>query len=246
MITISHLNAPDVLQACTGLRYIVGPLADPAAWNNEGHNRTIYGVTAEGKLLVLCTEGAYPNQGPTLQECREFMAAHGAILAADFGGGGDVTAFDKNDGLLIATQNGTQTYLPNFMTFTAKETQTMAKNKVTITWNDGARERQKPRIKAEDTYGAVLADNTVHYSDFDVVPDMDYPTNPDKKWIQLQSGWYIAVRYPPSSGTIYERARVEAIAPPVTDSITIDIAVHDVKVAGDEYGAVGVKLTKKA
>jgi GH25 family lysozyme M1 (1,4-beta-N-acetylmuramidase) len=90
------------------------------------------------------------------------------------------------------------------------EEPTMAKNKVTITWDQGARERQRARVSTLDTYGETLPDNSVHYSDFDPVPDIDYPNDPNKRWIQLQSGWYIATRYPSASGAV-ERAVVEPV-----------------------------------
>jgi hypothetical protein len=62
----------------------------------------------------------------------------------------------------------------------------------------------------------------VYYSDVDVVADADEPTNPDKKWIQLQSGRFIATRYPSTSGTV--RALVEPVAAS-TDEITVDVDV---------------------
>jgi hypothetical protein len=237
-IIISHLNAPDVLQACTGLRYLVGPLADPPAWNNEGHNRTIYGVTADGKLLALCTEGAYPNQGPTLQECREFMIAHGAILAADFGGGGDVTAYDKKDGLLIATQNGTQTYLPNFLTIKQKETSNMAGTAKSTTHSLSVRPLHQTINSS--TIISIPVGTSVPVSETWTAPETTTLNNKGDLWANVtyggKSGWVGLVHLGNTYGVYY---------PPVTDSITIDIVAHDVKVVGDEYSAVGIKLTKK-
>jgi GH25 family lysozyme M1 (1,4-beta-N-acetylmuramidase) len=90
---------------------------------------------------------------------------------------------------------------------------TMAKNKVTITWDQGARERKEPRVQvATETYRNILLDNSVHYSDVDVVPDTNEPYNPDKRWIKLQSGWYVATRYPSSTGNP-TRATVEPVQP---------------------------------
>ncbi len=40
--------------------------------------------------------------------------------------------------------------------------------------------------------------------------------------------------------------KVVVVPPPVTDSVTLDITLHDVKVTGDEYKAVGVKAIKTA
>jgi GH25 family lysozyme M1 (1,4-beta-N-acetylmuramidase) len=103
-----------------------------------------------------------------------------------------------------------------------EEGNTMAKNKVTITYSGGARERQGPH--ATGNYGVILPPASVHYSDFDPIDDMDFPGDPDRKWIKLQSGWYVATRYPSSSG-VTERCRVEAIpvAPAPADEITVSI-----------------------
>jgi hypothetical protein len=84
----------------------------------------------------------------------------------------------------------------------------MAKNKVTILYPDGAREREYPH--AAGTLRNILAVNTIHYSDFDEVPDMDAPTNTNMRWIKLQSGWYVATLYPATNG-INQRARVEPV-----------------------------------
>jgi GH25 family lysozyme M1 (1,4-beta-N-acetylmuramidase) len=62
-----------VMQAATGLRYLTGAYAEPEKWNSEGHSRTVIGKNALGRVLVLSTEGAYPNQGWKLAQCREFM-----------------------------------------------------------------------------------------------------------------------------------------------------------------------------
>jgi len=88
----------------------------------------------------------------------------------------------------------------------------------------------------------VLLDNSVHYSDYDEVPDSNDPSNVNKRWIKLQSGWYIATRYPPSSGTIYQRALVEPIAtpPPANKPASIDmtLAAGSVVTIKDANGVV--------
>jgi L-ascorbate metabolism protein UlaG (beta-lactamase superfamily) len=40
--------------------------------------------------------------------------------------------------------------------------------------------------------------------------------------------------------------KITVTPPPVVDSVTLDIVLHDVKVAGDVYTAVGVKASKTA
>jgi GH25 family lysozyme M1 (1,4-beta-N-acetylmuramidase) len=130
---------------------------------------------------------------------------------------------------------------------TEPEGDSMATNKVTVTWDDGARERREPRVQSGiDTFRSILLDNSVHYSDFDVVPDANEPMNPDKKWIKLQSGWYIATRYPSSSGVV-QRAIVESVTPPPVDPDpaegyeveTLEFVLTD-KLTGKRYrGTIG-------
>jgi GH25 family lysozyme M1 (1,4-beta-N-acetylmuramidase) len=61
-----------------------------AKWT-EGHSRTIFGKTADGRLMHFTSEGVYPNQGLTFKECATIMQKYGAVLAGDAGGGGDTT-----------------------------------------------------------------------------------------------------------------------------------------------------------
>jgi hypothetical protein len=91
---------------------------------------------------------------------------------------------------------------------------------VTIAWSDGCRERSRNSIFG--TPYEILPFGGVYYSDVDVVADADDPTSPDKKWIQLQSGRFIATRYPSTTGIV--RALVEPV-PASTDEITVDVDV---------------------
>jgi len=65
-------------------------------------------------------------------------------------------------------------------------------------------------------------------------------------WLQVtdvngtaKSGWVAVIHMGGNITTLKDNG-----APPPADSITIDIVAHDVKVAGDEYSATGIKLTK--
>lgn len=176
--------------------------------------RTLIGYTKDNKkMFFVVIDGRGISEGMTLRESAILMIGLGCWQANNMDGGGSSTMVIKNKGVVNQPSDTTgERYVANHIGVIF-DGGIMAKNKVTVTWNDGARERQKPRVSTADTYGAILADNSVHYSDFDVVNDLDDPINPDKKWIQLQSGWYIAVRYPSGSGLV-ERAIVEPISPP--------------------------------
>lgn len=103
------------------------------------------------------------------------------------------------------------------------------KNKVNVIWPQGCRKRTLASING--TGGDNLPVGSVVYTDFDVVPDTDEPSNPDKKWIQLPDKWFIATRYPSGGGT--ERAQVEPASnggPPTgPDTVTVTVETSDGK-----------------
>jgi len=66
--------------------------------------------------MVLTTRGAYPNQGLTLYQVADIMVQHGAVIAFDSGGGGDVT--EVINGILTnvpENPGGAERYLPQFV-----------------------------------------------------------------------------------------------------------------------------------
>lgn len=211
-IILDHkVQTEDIKQAFTGLRYLVGALAEPSLWNNEGHSRTIYGVNAAGHLLTLCTEGVYPNQGWTLLQCREYMLSQNAILAADFGGGGDTTLWDKSQGLLLTPENpnGYERYLPNVFMITVKESTAM---QYKVIWSSGVSKRLQPTTNAAST-GVVLPLGAVVDVVQDKIPDATYPTDVNKLWVKFTDGTFGASIY--GAGSV--RMELVAAPPPVAE-----------------------------
>ncbi len=214
-MAMAHVNPPANPYNLTSFtRYLVrggvkeSYLSDPLKIENlEVHARSAKGIHRDGRLMLICTDGVYPSTGTTLPQLADLFLQYGSQSAGESGGGGDVGMW-IGSGLVTGFSDPTERATVQQLLIYTGATM-VVKNKVTVTWDNGARERQRPRVSTLDTYNAVLADNTVHYSDFDIVPDMDYPNDPTKRWIQLESGWYIAVAY---GG--YVRATVEPIAPP--------------------------------
>ena len=102
------------------------------------------------------------------------------------------------------------------------------KNKIIVVWPTGCRKR--PIASINGAGGDILENGTILYTDYDVVPDQDEPSNPDKKWIQLPDKWFIATRYPSSDGV--ERAQVEAgneTPPESPDTVTVTVETSDGK-----------------
>ena len=99
------------------------------------------------------------------------------------------------------------------------------KNKVTVVWQNGCRKRTS--ASAFGAGGETLPAGAVVYTENAVIADVDEPNNPDKKWIQLSDGWFIATRYPSNEGA--ERAKVEPVnntEPPPSDSDTVTVSVE--------------------
>jgi len=110
----------------------------------------------------------------------------------------------------------------------------MTRKKVTIVWAKGATQRTGPSTGHPG--GTVLPTGSVVYSDKDIVPDAVYPTNANKKWIELENGSFIATYYDSL------RANVELASGPIEpgsggESPSVDVAV---KVAGATVGNVTV------
>lgn len=117
--------------------------------------------------------------------------------------------------------------------------------KVTIVSIEGARVRTGPGTGfASIPTGSLLPYGSVHYSNKEVVPDNADPNNLDKRWIELESGGFIATKYP---GSQLVRATVETVGdvpPPDVPPDRIVVANFKVTIDGTTYGVDGVPLPK--
>jgi len=225
-------NYADLYNTVSGTRQIVlNGSVNPILFdtgniaNTEKHPRTAVGIDASGRLVLVVVDGrSEKSAGVLLVELARILIEFGSVDALELDGGGS-SAMWVEDRIVNVPSDGQERAVINHLVI-GTTGEPMAKNKVTITWDSGAREREKPRVNAVDKYRNLLLDNTVHYSEFDPVPDMDDPTNADKRWIQLQSGWWVAVKYPSSSGII-ERAKVEAVTedPPTPAPHVVEVYV---------------------
>ena len=234
----------------SGTRYLVKAGANVFAtatdpeYVTERHPRSAIGHADGGEIILCVVDGrSAASAGVTLRELAEIMILAGAHWALEMDGGGSSALWAEDRIVNVPSDASGERAVVNHLLIFTEGVPSMAKNRVTITWDAGARERLKPRVNTADTYGAVLADNTVHYSDYDIVPDMDSPTDPTKRWIQLQSGWYIAVDYP-SSGVPAQRARVELIDPEPSGE-TIEAVLTEKDSAGAVVATWKGVLTKQ-
>lgn len=249
-VIVTHSASHSMYNTVSGTRYLVklgqnafATSADPEHIT-ERHPRSAIGHTSSGKIILCVVDGrTAASQGVTLKELADIMIQAGAYAALELDGGGSSALWYKDKIVNVPIDQNIpgkeRAVVNHFLLYTGEP---MAKNKVTVTWNDGARERKTPSVN-EPVVGTILPDNSIHYSDFDVVPDKDDPNSPDKKWIQLQSGWYIATRYPSSSGQV-ERAIVEPItapAPAPTSTMVIEWDANDFPVSITVDGVKWVK-----
>jgi hypothetical protein len=249
MIEITHTTPANVLQAFTGLRFLLGTLANSTSWSSEGHARTCFGLDAAGNIIVLVSEGVYPNQGLTLFEARDLLQQYGAVIAFDGGGGGDTGGVLDGVDLVKPENiyNGQNVYRALPMTFCV-----YAKG---ATMDGIAKEKYGSQTRVRQTpsrYG-VVARTLAGYAEVNFtekVPTVSQGTadKAGEMWLKLTDGNYVNYKLFNSMNMLTDYFTIvqEPSVTPPPDSITIDIAVHDVKVAGDEYSATGIKLTKTA
>jgi hypothetical protein len=182
------------------------------AWNNE-EPRTIYGVKADGSLVVLSVRGrdAY-NTGHDLFEAAKVMKEFGCVVAGDGDGGGSVQARVKGN-VFLGTDERRNVADFVSITLTIGETPMAGRYKCTVMWS-GASIRPEPN--SFNTGVGVYAQAAVFYAS-ELLPDSKDPANPNKQWAKVESdpvfaglyaGKYVAVKYPDNAGTPKDRCVV--------------------------------------
>ena len=244
-IILDHrVQSANIKHAFTGLRYLIENGAiNQLLDGTEGHSRKVFGVDAAGHLLMLSVEGAYPNQGWTLPYCAEFMKAHGAIWAADFGGGGDVTAWADGKLLLLPENINPTTgahferYLPNvFLVFT----------KGIDTMNGTAKENAGRIAKVRDTpsrYGKELstlpAYATIEW--IEIRDSVDTGAYASDDWFLRPDGTY--VNYIISGVKYFDILTMPSEAPPPVPEPSGDVVVTNIINTGAKLISVSVTWT---
>lgn len=201
------------------------------AWNTR-EPRTIFGVKADGSLLILSVKGREDGQlGHDLYQAARTMIEFGAVTAADGDGGKSVQAKVANE---IFTGTPSADPVADFVSIVIKTGGIpMAKYKVTVTWDSGASIRPEPSTSNQGV--GVYPDNAVFYAS-ELLADVDSPNDPTKQWAKVESdpvngtryaGKFVAVKYPASSGAV-DRCVVEDATnppPPPTASVIDHIEV---------------------
>jgi hypothetical protein len=134
-IIVDHrLQTANISQGFSGLRYLMEGgtiktyLYGTEPQYTEGHARTCFGITKEGKLAIFLSEGVYPNQGWKLWEVAELLKANGVLTAFDGGGGGDTDGMFEGGSLVLTETivNGVHAHRLLPMTFCVYTGENMA------------------------------------------------------------------------------------------------------------------------
>jgi len=264
-ILIDHHNAPNVDHAITGVRYLIqGGVIDPRLSNTtdptytEGHARSIHGLRADGSHLILKSEGVYPNQGMTLLQGATILFEHGAVVAFDSGGGGDVTC-DLDGKSLIVPENIDPTtnlhferFLPSALLIYAKDV-TMTRYTATAI---GDNTKLRPNHNTLSDFNPVQAfpAKTKFYGDFVWIADA---TNKDASqsigdiWLQVTSGsssativgWVAIIHQGKPICTLVD----SGVTPPPTtgtvSSVEMTLTAGSVLRVKDEFGNILYTVT---
>ena len=110
----------------------------------------------------------------------------------------------------------------------------MAKYEGIVVWDTGANERTGPGTNYPNTGNAYALTQTV-FGNLIQADALD-PTNPQKEWLQLENGKWVATKYPNTAGDQWIRVDYHEVAPtPHSVFVTVDITAD---VDGQLYGAV--------
>jgi hypothetical protein len=231
---ITHDGKGMAWQAVTGARYIVLNGASPAyldgtaAQYTEGHNRTCFGVTADGKVMVMTCNGAYPNQGLTLKQASVLMLQYGAVTAFDGGGGGDTTRV-VNGVVTNNPQDGAERRVPEFVMAYAQETN-MANGTAKEKMGNIAKRRNKPSRYGTEV-GQVAAYGIVEW--LEIVPAQISGTA-DKQgelWFRLADGSFVNYKLYNSVGVLADYFTILAepgtTPPPPVNGYTVTVTITD-------------------
>jgi hypothetical protein len=225
-----------VQQALSGLRYLIqlgiiqSYLSGTEPQYTEGHARTIYGVDARGQLMVMVSEGKYPNQGLTLGQAATLMQSYGAITAFDAGGGGDSEAV-LDGKLLTWTENidpvtgvHFERPLPQVLLVYPKGATGMKQYKVI--WANGASKRTAPTTSSVSLAGGLLPLNTVWDVVQDNIPDQTFPTDTTKRWVKFPDGSFAASIY--GAGSVRMQDVTVVTPPPPTFAHHLEVVLDGV------------------
>lgn len=205
------------------------------AWNARDP-RTIYGVKANGDLVILSVKGREDGQaGHDLFQAARTMIEFHAMTAGDGDGGKSTQARVAGE---VFTGVPVPDVVGDFVSIVIKSGGVpMAKYKCTVTWDAGAAIRPSPSTSNSGV--GVYPDNAVFYAS-ELVPDADNPADVNKQWAKIENdpvhgvefaGKFVAVKYPASSGAV-DRCTVEDVGgggiPPVGKTIDhIEVVYSD-------------------
>lgn len=219
-IIVDHrVQTANIMQAFSGLRYIVGPLTDSSGWSTEGHARTCYGVNTAGHIIIMLSEGVYPNQGLTLLECRAVMQQYGAVTAFDGGGGGDAGGVLDGQDLIKPENisNGVNVYraLPMIFCLYAKD----------VNMSDGIAKEKLGNIskvrKTPSRYGVEISvlpayTNVTFTEKVDTIPQ-GTADKAGEMWLKLTDGNYVNFKLYNTAGVLtqmFDIVQEPSVTPP--------------------------------
>lgn len=111
-VSIVEGQVGGLYNAISGFRMLVRngqnvvPTTDPDLKYKELHARSGKGVTADGRLVTVTTDGIYPGSGLTLHQLADVFVDFGAVSAFDNDSGGSSTDYDEKLGMINTPADG--------------------------------------------------------------------------------------------------------------------------------------------
>jgi GH25 family lysozyme M1 (1,4-beta-N-acetylmuramidase) len=196
-------NKRTFFNTVSGTRYLVQAGVKSTALSGvdivyvERHPRTAAGRRADGKLILAVVDGrSSASAGVTLSELADLMLEFGAVDALELDGGGS-SAMWYGDRIVNVPSDGYERPVVNHLVLASRDEEIpmtgTAKEKLgkTVTI------RKTPRVASgNSTNKSIFPYTTISF--IGVVDDLDYPGNPNYKWLDLGNGEYANYIYPPN------------------------------------------------
>lgn len=208
----------------------------------ELNPRSAIGYTKNNEIILCVVDGrSASNRGVTLKELSAIMLEAGAWYAVEMDGGGSSALFVK-DRIVNAPSDGSERAVINQLLIYETGEPPMTLGIAREALGNIASVRNAPDVSGAKV-GTIPGGSSINF--MALVNGSKVATD---KWLKLSDGISYVNQFVTGKTyfTIISMPTLPPPPPPVADSVTMDITLRDVKVAGDVYSAVGVKATKTA
>jgi GH25 family lysozyme M1 (1,4-beta-N-acetylmuramidase) len=219
-------------QVTSGFRYIVYGGTCPLDRTNpeyvtELHPRSAKGVDVNGNVMLLTVDGrSSVNRGMTLVETADLLMEFGCRHAFDSDSGG--SSVDVMNGVVQNTpSDGMERAVVQTILLFAEKEIPMPYGEAKEKLNKSVAICTEPTIRRKTT-ASIAPGATIQW--VEIVPDTDYPNDPNYAWFKMPDGRFVHYKYPresapPDRFIILSQPTPDVPPPPPSDSYDVIVTI---------------------